>query len=241
MQAMCRINDKNFGHIKVQYNLMKPLLRVEFHCHTIYSKDSLQRVEDLLATCRRKGIDRVVVTDHNTIEGARRAIELAPEMVIVGEEIRTTEGEFLAAYVAEEVPPGLPPMEALGRLRAQGAFISVAHPFDSMRSGDWQPETLQKILPKIDALEVFNARCMLPRFNKEAEAFARRYGVAGTVGSDAHTGWEVGRAIMELPAFGSAVELRVALEKVKFHTRLSPPWIHFSSRYAVWRKSLTSK
>ena len=47
-------------------------LRVEFHCHTIYSKDSLTRPMDLVKTCQRKGIDRVIVTDHNTIAGARR-------------------------------------------------------------------------------------------------------------------------------------------------------------------------
>jgi predicted metal-dependent phosphoesterase TrpH len=49
------------------------MLRVEFHCHTILSKDSLTRPRDLVDACRRKGIDRVVVTDHNTIAGAQAA------------------------------------------------------------------------------------------------------------------------------------------------------------------------
>ena len=80
---------------------------VEFHCHTIYSKDSLTTPERLVKACRRKGIDRVVVTDHNTITGARAAQALDPELVIVGEEIKTTRGEILAAFVTEDVPAGL--------------------------------------------------------------------------------------------------------------------------------------
>jgi predicted metal-dependent phosphoesterase TrpH len=83
-------------------------LRVEFHCHTIASKDSLTRPADLIDTCRRKGIDRVVVTDHNTIAGARAAQAIDPELVIIGEEIATTSGEILAAFVKEEISSGIP-------------------------------------------------------------------------------------------------------------------------------------
>ncbi len=120
-------------------------LRIEFHCHTIYSKDSLTRPEDLVKTCRRKGIDRVVVTDHNTIAGARAAQVIDPELVIVGEEIMTTRGEILAAFVSEEIPKGLTPGETIRRLKDQGAFISVSHPFDRWRSGHWQEEDLLEI------------------------------------------------------------------------------------------------
>ncbi|MBM3126297.1 MAG: PHP domain-containing protein, partial [Chloroflexi bacterium] len=43
---------------------------LEFHCHTHVSKDSLVRPADLVKACRSKGIDRVVITDHNSIRGA---------------------------------------------------------------------------------------------------------------------------------------------------------------------------
>ena len=75
------------------------LLRVEFHCHTIFSKDSLVTPDELVSVCRAKRIDRVVVTDHNTIAGALAAQEIDPELVIVGEEIMTQKGELLAAFV----------------------------------------------------------------------------------------------------------------------------------------------
>jgi predicted metal-dependent phosphoesterase TrpH len=49
-------------------------LHVEFHCHTIFSKDSLTRPDGLVKTRRSKGLDRGVVIDHNTVADARAAI-----------------------------------------------------------------------------------------------------------------------------------------------------------------------
>ncbi len=212
------------------------LLRVEFHCHTSASRDSLTRPADLVDTCRRKGIDRVVVTDHNTIAGARAAQALDPERVIVGEEIMTTQGEILAAFVSEEIPRGLTPQETIRRLKDQGAFISVSHPFDSWRSGGWREANLLEILPQVDAIEVYNSRCMLPRFNREARRFAEKHKIAGTVGSDAHAAFELGRSLMVLEPFESPEGLRNVIRTGKQKVRWSPPWFHFSSRYAVIHK-----
>lgn len=214
------------------------MLTVEFHCHTVFSKDSLTSPQKLIETCRRRGIDRVVVTDHNTIAGALAAQKLDPERVIVGEEIMTTRGELLAAFVTEEVPPFLSPQEAIRRLKEQGAFISVSHPFDRLRSGAWKEEDLLEILPQVDAIEVFNSRCMNPRFNREAQAFARRHGVAGTVGSDAHAAFEVGRSVLLVEQFEGPEEMRKVVPTARWKTRLSPPWVHFLSRYAVLYKAL---
>ena len=157
------------------------MLRVEFHCHTIASKDSLTRPRDLVEACRRKGIDRVVVTDHNTIAGARAAQALDPELVIVGEEIMTTKGEILAAFVQEEIPAGLTPQETIRILKEQGAFISVSHPYDTHRKGGWFEADLLEIVPQVDAIEVFNSRCMDPRFNHQAKVFAEKHNIPGTV------------------------------------------------------------
>ena len=136
-------------------------LLVDFHTHTIYSTDSLTSPGKLIATARRKGIDRVVVTDHNEIEGAFIARDIDPETIIVGCEIDTTEGEILAVFITEAIPPYLPPQEVITRLREQNAFISISHPFDPTRKGRWRVEALLEILPYIDAIETFNARCML--------------------------------------------------------------------------------
>jgi predicted metal-dependent phosphoesterase TrpH len=213
---------------------------VEFHCHTVFSKDSLTRPHDLVETCRRKGIDRVVVTDHNTIAGARAAQALDPERVIVGEEIMTTRGEILAAFVSEEIPQGLTPRETIRRLKDQGAFISVSHPFDTMRKGGWKEPDLLDILPEVDAIEVFNSRCMNPRFNREARSFAEKHNIAGTVGSDAHVTFELGRSIMLLEPFEGADGMRKVIQRGRPIVRWSLPWVHFTSRYASFYKKVTS-
>ncbi len=213
------------------------MLTVEFHCHTHFSKDSLTSPQKLLESCRRKGIDRVVVTDHNTIAGALAAQALDPQRVIVGEEIMTTQGELLAAFVTEEVPAFLSPQKAIERLREQGAFISVSHPFDRLRSGAWREEDLAAILPQVDAIEVFNSRCMSPSFNHEAWAFTRRHGLAATVGSDAHTAFEVGRSVFVVEPFEGPDEMRKVIRNAVLRMRLSPPWVHFLSRYAVLYKA----
>jgi predicted metal-dependent phosphoesterase TrpH len=213
-------------------------LHVEFHCHTIYSKDSLTPPRDLVEACRRKGIDRVVVTDHNTIAGARAAQMLDPERVIVGEEIMTTRGEILAAFVSEEIPRGLTPRETIRRLRQQGAFISVSHPFDEWRSGHWQEEDLLEILPEVDAIEVYNSRCMLPRFNQRAQQLAEKHRLAGTVGSDAHASFELGQSLMILEPFQGPDGLRNVIRRGIPKVRPSPAWVRLISRYAVVYKKL---
>jgi predicted metal-dependent phosphoesterase TrpH len=192
----------------------------------------------LVETCRRKGIDRVVVTDHNTISGARAAQALDPERVIVGEEIMTTQGEILAAFVTEEIPKGLTPQEALGRLKSQGAFISVSHPFDEWRSGGWREQDLLQVLPQVDAIEVYNSRCMLPRFNRAARQFAEKHHLAGTVGSDAHAAFEVGRSVMLLEPFETPDELRARIRRGIPRVKWSPPWFHLTSRYSSIYKAL---
>lgn len=214
------------------------MLRVEFHCHTIYSKDSLTRPEALLAACRRKGIDKVIVTDHNTTRGAWAAHQLDPQRVILGEEIMTTQGELLAAFVSHEVPAHRSPQETIQRLREQGAFISVSHPFDQLRGGHWNLPDLLAIAPLIDAIETFNARCVQAEFNRQAQAFAQEHDLAGTAGSDAHTTFELGRATLLLPEFDDAAGLRRVIRQGQMTARLSSPLVHFSSRWAVWVKKL---
>jgi predicted metal-dependent phosphoesterase TrpH len=212
---------------------------LELHSHTVASKDSLTHPRDLVEACRRKGIDRIVITDHNTIAGARAAQALDPGRVIVGEEIMTTGGEILAAFVREEIPGGLTPQETIRRLKDQGAFINVSHPFDRWRNGSWQEEDLLEIVPQVDAIEVYNSRCMLPRFNREAAQFARRLGLVGTVGSDAHAAFELGRALMMLELFEGPEGMRNAIRTGKQKVRWSPPWYHLVSRYAVIYKKVT--
>ena len=211
---------------------------VEFHCHTNASKDSLTTPGDLIRAARKKRLDRVVVTDHNSILGAKAAQNLDPELIIVGEEIMTTRGEILAAFVQEEIPAGLTPQETIRILKEQGAFISVSHPYDTHRKGGWAEADLLEIVPYVDAIEIFNSRCMDPRFNQRAKAFAQKHDLPGTVGSDAHGAFEVGRSVNLLDPFQGPDEMREVIRQAEYQTKLSPWWVHFVSRYASIKKKI---
>lgn len=212
------------------------MLNLEYHSHTNASKDSLTEPADLIRAARRRGLDRVVVTDHNSIAGAKAAQALDPELIIVGEEIMTTNGEILAAFVREEIPAGLTPLETIRILKEQGAFISVSHPFDEWRKGGWKEADLLEIIPFVDAIEVFNSRCMDPNFNHRARAFAEKHHLAGTVGSDAHGVIELGRSVVMLDPFTGPDGMRNVIRNAKYKTKLSPWWVHFISRYASMKK-----
>jgi predicted metal-dependent phosphoesterase TrpH len=213
------------------------LPRYELHAHTHASGDCLARPRDLVRVARARGLDRLALTDHNTIRGARAAYALDPALIIIGEEIMTTQGELLAYFVQDEVPPGLTPLETIIRLRAQGAAISVSHPFDRHRQGAWREADLAAILPHVDAIEVFNARCIHAADNARALAFAREHGTLGTVGSDAHSLMELGRAVLDAPPAATGAELAAGWRAARAVTRLSSPAIHLTSRWAAtWKR-----
>jgi predicted metal-dependent phosphoesterase TrpH len=151
----------------------------------------------------------------------------------------TTKGEILAAFVSEEIPKGLTPQETIRRLKDQGAFISVSHPFDKQRKGGWREEDLLEIVPEVDAIEVFNSRCMLPRFNTEARQFADKYNLATTVGSDAHVTFELGRSLLILEPFEDAKGLRKVIRAGIPKVKWTPQWIHLTSRYSTIYKFIT--
>jgi predicted metal-dependent phosphoesterase TrpH len=214
------------------------LWRVDLHSHTRFSVDSLTEPAALVAGARRAGLDRIAVTDHNTTEGAHIARRLAPDLVIVGEEINTAGGgELIAYYVREALPPGLPLDEALRRLRAQGAVISVSHPFDHLRSSAMGETLTRQIVDQVDALEVFNARCLSMGDNVRAATLAREHGKGLTAGSDGHTVRELGRGYVSLPPFeDNPASLLASLRQAEPGGRLSGVWPHFASAYARWRK-----
>ncbi len=215
------------------------LWNVELHSHTLWSKDCLTQFETIIRLCERRGIDRIAITDHNTAEGALALQKMAPDLIIVGEEIMTTQGEILAYFVRETVPAGLSPEETIQRLREQGAVISVSHPFDRLRKGAWQEADLLRIADKVDAIEIFNARCLFMADNLKAMAFAREHGLAGTVGSDAHTRPEYGKSLTQMRPFTNDPEdFLDALQTASYIQRLSGYYVHLGSTAAKWSRKL---
>ncbi len=212
-------------------------LRVDLHNHTYYSPDSILSPESLVREARRRGIDWAAVTDHNTIEGALAVRELGVVRVIVGEEVRSRDGELLGLFLTREVPPDLPAAETTELIKVQGGLVGVPHPFDHLRSA-LRYDVMVQLIQKIDFIEALNARIVFPSHNRRALALARKHGLAVSAGSDAHSPWEVGRAYVEMHAFAGPTDFLEALRRGRLAGSLSSPLVHMISRYAVLRRWL---
>jgi len=211
-------------------------MRIDFHVHSYYSQDGLSSPQKIIAACQAKGMDKIALTDHNTIRGALALRALAPELVIVGEEVRTTAGEFIAFFVEEEVPAGLAPDEALRRLRQQGAVIGASHPLDRLRREAMGMGNVLRFIDQLDFLETYNSRCLLAADNQRAAQLAQAHNLPGSAGSDAHNAGHIGRAYVEMLPFTDRATFLESLREGQIHGRPSGVLVHFLSTYAKLRR-----
>ncbi|MGC9332907.1 MAG: PHP domain-containing protein [Anaerolineae bacterium] len=213
-------------------------MRVDLHCHTCHSPDSLLTLDALLRQMDLRRIDVVAITDHDTISGARAFHARAPDRILIGEEIKTTQGELLALFIEDEIPSGLSPEGTIEQVQAQGGLVGAPHPFDRLRGPGLDQEDLELLYRQLDFLEVFNARVVRAADNDLARAFAARCGLPGSAGSDAHAPFEVGRAYVEMEPFDDPESFLASLAQGEIVGRLSQPLVHSYSTYARWRKRL---
>ncbi len=185
-------------------------------------------------------MDLICLTDHNTAEGALRLREISPVPVIVGEEIATANGELLAFFLEQTIPAGLSPQETIARIREQGGVVGISHPADTVRHEAMRHAGVMEIIDQVDALEIFNSRCLLQRFNLRAQELARERGLPGTAGSDAHSLGEIAHAYVEMPAFSTRDEFLQNLPRAIIHGRLSMPWVHITTTFTKRVKRLRS-
>lgn len=213
-------------------------MKVELHCHTFVSKDSLMSYAAIIQCAQARGLDAIAITDHNKIDGAFELAKRAPFPVIIGEEIMTSEGEIIGYFLQEWIPRGLSPEETIERIRAQGGLVNIPHPFDSLRKSVIKRAALYRVAHLADMLEVCNARVLLSNENHLAAQFAKELGKPAVAGSDAHIPYEVGKAYIELEPFTDAASFKRNLPRATWHGTESPAWVHLGSTWAKWRKKL---
>lgn len=183
-------------------------VRVDFHSHTMWSGDSTTTPDEVAVAVVAAGIDVLCVTDHGTVNGARALAGELPCRVVVGQEVRTREGELIGLFLTDRLPPGLPAREVAHRIRDQGGLVYVPHPFDPTRHC-LQEAALAELAAAglVDVVEAFNAKTSLRHLNDRAAAFAARHGLAAGAGSDAHVPEAFGAAYVEVPDFSGPAGL----------------------------------
>lgn len=168
---------------------------IDLHCHTSASFDSLATLRAVLRAAASRGLTHLAVTDHDRIDAALRARDLAPDglTIIVGEEVKSADGDLIAVFIDRVVPPGLSAVETIAAVREQGGLVGVPHPFDRFRGyGHKSGASLDDIADKVDWIEAYNARVVGGKANERAAVFAREHKLPGVCGSDSHTVMEVG-------------------------------------------------
>lgn len=129
------------------------------HTHTLHSDGKLT-AQELAAMAREAGLDFLAITDHNNTAHQRERIDAPGLLVITGEEVTTPGGHANVwglsgprAFVDFRVLPGDPSIQAIvDQARAQGALVSINHPYADCFACSWTHPVPQDI----DAIEISN-------------------------------------------------------------------------------------
>ncbi len=161
------------------------MIKLDLHIHSQYSEDAIGSPKDIIKSLKKKGLQGMAITDHNTVEGGLKAVKIAPKdfIVIPGIEISTADGHMLALNVEKNIARNLSIQETVEKILDQGGTPIVPHLFRNM-SGI-KKEKLKTIHQKINTIEVFNA-CSMPKTNLKIAKIAKEFNLGGTGGSDSH-------------------------------------------------------
>jgi predicted metal-dependent phosphoesterase TrpH len=209
------------------------LMRCDLHVHSLRSgavnlpvlrhlgRECYSTPEEVYALAKRRGMDLVTLTDHDTIDGA---LELADRAdAFVSEEVTVTlpGGSIVHVNVFDITPAH---HDAIVRVRndAEAFFAFVAeanipaslnHPFSPMTGGA-TPEDLSLAFRRLPLVEARNA--MMPALsNDHAQRTARAAGCGLVAGSDAHALRSVARAYTEVPGARSKTEFLAGLRSAR--------------------------
>ena len=197
--------------------------RADLHMHSLYS-DGLGAIPEILAFVGQRGdLDVIAITDHNTIEGALRARELAQKHplgfeIIVGEEVSTREGHLLALFIEKRIPPGLSVERSIELAHQQGGLAIIAHPFNRVFRHSIQREVVDRLQyasleARPDGIETLNGSFAGIGSSHLAMVRNRRlYGLPATGSSDAHTVTAIGCAFTWFEGT-TAADLRDSLQR----------------------------
>ena len=162
-------------------------MKFDLHIHSKYSYDSFLSPEKIIRIAKKRGLDGIAVTDHNTIKGGIEALKSNRDkdfQVIVGAEMKTEYGDIIGLFLNGEIRTGRFE-EVIEEIKSQEGLSVLAHPYRQYKN----PE---RIVAKVELVEAFNARSK-KEDNERAYGLAMRFKKPMTAGSDAHLGFEIGR------------------------------------------------
>ena len=167
------------------------MLTCDLHVHTNYSKDGESSVEEIIRAAEAAGLDAIAITDHDSVDGAKKALACETSVLVIpGIEVTTKQGHLLVLGVTEIIPAGLDVEVTVAIARRMGALLILPHPYHVWRHGVARRRKAGMIV--VDAVESFNSRYIVGSANRKAERIALKLGKPCVGGSDAHNARFVG-------------------------------------------------
>ena len=165
---------------------------IDLHMHEMnYSEDSFLSLEEIVTIAKRRGLDAVCITDHDSMGLRKYAEEYTKKTgypVFVGIEYYSLQGDILAFGIDEYPKERMDAQAFIDYVHEQGGVVISAHPFRHNRRG---LERNLDILKGVDAIEILNGSTLLDATMIAVE-YAKKYGFAITGGSDCHSPDKVG-------------------------------------------------
>jgi len=111
------------------------MIKIDLHVHSKYSFDSRLEPKTIIEIAKKRNLDGIAITDHDSLKGSIEAKEIAKDLLIIeGSEINTISGEILAYGIQEEIKPKLPIEETIDQIHEQGGIAVTPHPYDLFRN-----------------------------------------------------------------------------------------------------------
>jgi len=212
-------------------------LKIDLHVHTCYSHNGIATPKQLVAYSKKRGLDGVAITDHDTIQGALRLVNDKELMIIPGVEVSTLQGHVLALNVTEPIPPQLSVLETIEKIHELGGIAIAAHP--SVMLKGLRMHACRGL--DFDAVEVINSAAfpfsLSTYLNRK---MAVNLNLPQTGGSDAHYALEIGCAYTLIDADPERDEIAGAIRRgaaVPFGKAV--PWrIRFEREALILKRKL---
>jgi len=195
--------------------------RVDLHCHSTasaVSKLGVQRAlglpecatppEEVYELAKRRGMDFVTITDHDTIDGAMELHERYEDAFISEELTAWFRGEAQAVHILvwditpddhERLQDLAGDVEAVANeLRERSIACALAHPFYAVEA-PLMPRHRRRLAQLFPIWETRNGS-RARELNAPAVVYIETHGGTGVGGSDDHSGVDIGRTFTETPA-----------------------------------------
>ena len=203
---------------------------IDLHMHEKrYSLDSTLALEEIVEIAKKRGLDAICITDHDSMGLREYAEEYSKKTgfpIFVGIEYFSLQGDILAFGIDHYPEDRISAQEFIDYVHEQGGVVVSAHPFRHNRRG---LEGYLDILKGVDAIEILN-RSTLPDATMMAVQYAKKYGFAITGGSDCHYPDKVGICATYFPN-----EIKTMDDLVSaIRNRECQPAFHQDYSYYIW-------